>query len=292
MPVVIGVDAGGSKIAARSDTRAHLLVDGDANARRIGAGAVAEKILRIVNDVANGEPVDALFVGAAGAGDPAIAAALKAALRRRLPCAKIGVSDDAHIALRAAIPEGDGIVLVAGTGSIAYAEIGGRTYRCGGHGAMLGDEGSGFAIGAAAIRLALQASDGRVRRDTLVREIEEHFGGARWVERARASDVAGIASVAPIVMRLADAEKRSSMQIIQHAATDLFALVKSLVEAAGAGNAELPLVLGGSLLEQKSRLTRLLGIRLRSDLPSLRIVPQNDPAIGALAEARALLEQP
>ncbi len=288
MPLVIGVDAGGSKIAA-SDGRKEFLLEESGNARGIGAGAVAERIARLVQTVGEGRPVDAIFVGAAGVGDPAIAAALKAALERALPQTKIGVSDDAHIALRAAIPQGDGIVLVAGTGSIAYAEIGGGHYRNGGHGALLGDEGSAFAIGAAAIRLALQARDGRAPRDPLVAEVERHFGGEGWFERARGCDVPEIARAAAIVFRAADANVRSAMQIVQQAASDLFELVKGLVVTANATNAELPLAMSGGLLIANSRLTELLQTRLRSELPALRVVPPANPADGAYAAARALL---
>lgn len=59
------------------------------------------------------------------------------------------------------------MTLICGTGSIVYAELGGRRFRAGGYGYLIGDEGSGFAIGAAALRRLLNAAEGIVRRDAL-----------------------------------------------------------------------------------------------------------------------------
>ena len=106
---------------------------------------------------------DALVVGAAGAGDTVIASALESALRAYFPRGTIVVHDDAEIALRAAVPHGDGVVLIAGTGSIAYARVGEEVHRAGGYGYLLGDDGSGFAIGRAALAQMLRWYDRTLR---------------------------------------------------------------------------------------------------------------------------------
>jgi glucosamine kinase len=102
-----------------------------------------------------GNPRTRSIVAAAGAGRSRCTRdALLASLRlrtfpRRRP--HVAVEDDTRVALRAALPEGPGIVVIAGTGSVAYAEHGStRTARVGGAGYLLGDEGSAFAIGLAA----------------------------------------------------------------------------------------------------------------------------------------------
>ena len=92
---------------------------------------------------------------------------------------RVLAGDDAAIALRAAVPEGPGIVLIAGTGSIAYAENGERRSRVGGLGYLAGDEGSAFAIGMAAVRLYGRVLDGRARADETTEVVNRALGAPR-----------------------------------------------------------------------------------------------------------------
>jgi N-acetylglucosamine kinase-like BadF-type ATPase len=291
MPVAIGIDSGGTAIRGRSDERAYTLRE-PGNARSAGIDATAERILRVIKALTVPERVDAVFVGAAGAGDPAIANALTIALRAVLPATSVvGVGDDVRIALRAAL-DGDGAALVAGTGSIAYAEVAGQRYRCGGYGHVLGDEGSGFAIGAAALRLTLRALDGRAPRDELGTEIERAIGSAPY--SILALDAGGIAGVAPLVLRCDEQGVRSAGEIVENAAVELCALVKGVLgtiraEHPDLDERDLPLALCGGLLIHPNTLVDRLKARLRLELPSLPIVEGADPALGALKTARASL---
>src|SRR5205085_11071904 len=98
-------------------------------------------------------PVAAMVVGASGAGDPAQQGALAAALEGCGLATRLLVTTDAALALDAAFPGGAGIVLIAGTGSIAWARLpDGSPIRAGGLGPVLGDGGSGYAIGLDALR--------------------------------------------------------------------------------------------------------------------------------------------
>ena len=71
----------------------------------------------------------------------------------------------------AGAPSGPALALICGTGSIVYGRtVTGELLRAGGWGYLFGDEGSGYAIGIAALRAVMRAYDGR-GRETLLSEL-------------------------------------------------------------------------------------------------------------------------
>jgi N-acetylglucosamine kinase-like BadF-type ATPase len=296
MPIIVGVDAGGTSIecAVARDGETIVQHGEAANARTAGIQGAAERIAVTVRSALRGEMFDALVVGAAGAGDRVVASALEAALRNYFPNGAIAVRDDAEIALRAAVPDGDGVVLIAGTGSIAYAQVGGRSYRAGGYGYLLGDEGSGFSIGRAALTAMLRWYDGRAPYAELFDAIQARLqiGDAQTLLGRVYGDgepVPVVASVAPLVLDRASAGERLAAKIVQTAALELVDLLKSLTQRADAGARELPLAFAGGLFAENSLLTYLVETRLLADLPLLQPIKSAPaPVYGALELARRL----
>ena len=298
MRVAVGVDAGGtSTVAAVSlDGRHERKTEGSAaNASSKGVAQAGTIVADVVFAALNGLQPDAIYVGAAGAGRPGVAEALEHILTQRFPAAAICVRDDAHIALRAGVPQGDGSVLVAGTGSIAYAEVGAGRFRSGGYGYLVGDDGSGYSLGAAAIKHVLRAYDGRVPRDGLVDDIEAAFHAndpMQILERVYGEPdaVTRIASLAPLVLRSANSGGRQAARMVQQAALDLAELLKALIRRA-APPADAPIVFAGGLLRENSMLTYLLESRLQNDLPAMPILKSGkEPALCAMALAERLAE--
>jgi glucosamine kinase len=296
VPVFVGVDAGGSSLdCAIERNGATSDIHGDAaNVRTQGIDRAAERIANAVRDGLHGESFDALAVGAAGAGDAIVARALEAALRTYFPRGIIAVHDDAEIALRAAVPQGDGAVLIAGTGSIVYARIGEEAYRAGGYGYLLGDDGSGFAVGRAALAQMLRWYDGRTAHSELFDAIASRLQVAdaqALLGRVYGEPdiVTGVAALAPLVLDRAGAGERVATKIIQGAAHELVDLVKSLVHRAQLGEREIPLVFAGGLFAENSLLSYLIETRLLADLPLLQPVKSPPaPAHGALEFARRI----
>jgi N-acetylglucosamine kinase-like BadF-type ATPase len=289
--IAVGVDAGGSGTVAIATRDGELLRSANgpaANAQTQGAQRAADAIERAVRGAC----------GAAGASREAIACALLAELAVRFPGTRIAVTTDAHVALRAAVPAGDAAVLIAGTGSIAYAETSGEIHRAGGFGPLIGDEGSGCAIGAAALRLLLRVFEGRTAADGLSAEVAR-ITGATGIPEALAyaydapAPAAALAALAPAVLQCAASGERSAQKIVQAAALELFDLVLAVwrmvepdVKSGG-----IPLAFCGGLLSENSMLTYLLETRIANDLPQLGIVKgAAEPHFGALLEARALLK--
>ena len=294
--VFVGVDAGGSRTIAalaRGTEVVRTITARAANPNLIGIDAAARTIGRCITLVLDGESPSAIGIGVAGAGDESVAAQLRASLSRRFPTARIALCHDARIALRAALPEGDGLVLIAGTGSIAYAEIGAQSFRAGGYGYLLGDKGSGYAIGAAALRHLLAEMEIGSAKSAMLAELAAHLGvndraGALARIYQSSTPVADIAACAPLVLRHAERGEELSTGIVQQAAQGLCELI-ARVEIRNPKCA-LPVVFSGGLLRERNALTQRLERCVADASLDVRILTARvEPYIGALSEARRLM---
>jgi N-acetylglucosamine kinase-like BadF-type ATPase len=294
----VGVDAGGtSTVAALSLDGAFVREarGGPANPTSLGIEAAASEIARTVLEVSGGAAPSALYVGAAGAGEATAAVRLREALRARLPgTLRLAVAGDAETALRAAVPDGPGIVLIAGTGSFAYAENGERRARIGGFGYLLGDEGSAFRIGFAAIELLARAYDGRARGDETTALAERVLGckdreGLLTAIYGGPLDVAKVAGMAPSIVAFAGKGNRVSTRIVQKAALDLGDLVRAAAKAVDLHEKSPAVAFAGGLLRENSLLSYLLELRVVNEVPGAALVRLRDePARAALRFAEAL----
>jgi glucosamine kinase len=182
MQHVIGIDAGGTKTVC-------LLADEDGQivSRARGAGAnlqavgelQVEKILHTLMAQVLGDrrivPA-AICLGIAGVDRPNDAAIVSDIMHRIGLNSRIVIVNDALIALETGAPGQPGVVIISGTGSIAYGRnANGEAARSGGWGYVLGDEGSGYWIGRAALRAVLRAADYRGPRTLLTQMLLDHF---------------------------------------------------------------------------------------------------------------------
>jgi len=298
--VAVGVDAGGTSTVASYSLDGifcETLSAEGASATTLGAEEAAARIVKLIATLLAEKTPASIYVGAAGAGRGEVAQRLQKAIAQRYAHAQVRVSDDAHIALRACVPSGPGIVLIAGTGSIAYAEnAAGEPFRAGGYGFLLGDDGSGFSIGLGAIKVLARLYDGRGVTDELKAELESRLGISDQaglfdlVYAPEQPPVTLIASLASHVLALASNGVRSAHKIVQAAALELGDLVKVVAKKSGLWAEPCPLVLGGGLMRENSLLSFLLETRVQADLPSAEILKRTaEPHRGALAAAEALI---
>ena len=265
-----------------------------ANATTIGIDDAADVIISTIRDVLAGETPDAIYIGAAGAGRTRVADQLRELVESAFRGARVIVGDDAAIALRAAIPDGDGAVLIAGTGSTAFAQRGDETLRVGGLGYLAGDEGSAFWIGMQAVKLCGRVLDGRANRDETTDLVVRALGVAdreAYVAALydRAPDPAQIASLAPSVIAFAGKGNRASTKIVQQAAQELGDLVKSALRAVNLLESSPRIAFAGGLFRENSLLSFLLETRLNGDIAGAAIVKGGDePVRGALRLAERL----
>jgi glucosamine kinase len=169
MAVLVGLDGGGTKteivVAGRGARLAQVRVAGSSLSRRTRPEVEAELAAGLAAALhaagATSGDCAAGVGGFASAAGAANAAAYSAMLQRLLPRAQVRVTTDAEIALLGASGGADGIVVIAGTGSIAWGRYAGRVARAGGAGPG-NDPGSADWLGreAVAAGLAEEPDDG------------------------------------------------------------------------------------------------------------------------------------
>src|SRR6476661_9868717 len=165
---VLGIDAGGTKtVCVLADEHGTIISDArgpGANLHAAGELAV-EKVLHEVMERAIGDRTvvpAAICLGIAGVDREDEAQVVRAMMRRIGYKSRVLVVNDALIALVAGARDEPAIVLIAGTGSIAYGRnASGEAARAGGWGHMIGDEGSGYWIGREEVAAVMRARDGR-----------------------------------------------------------------------------------------------------------------------------------
>jgi N-acetylglucosamine kinase-like BadF-type ATPase len=278
--VLVGVDAGGTKTAVA------VMRGGEVAGRAEGAGGALRPGRTLVASATIADTVrralssagvirgDALVVGAAGAGRDAEARELQQALRAESLADAVLVTSDSAIALEAAFEGGRGIVLSAGTGSIAFARDGdGAFHRAGGYGWQMGDEGSGYAIGRAALGAVGRARDARGAETKLLERLSESTRSPDFDALVRWAATAGPAEVATLAAPVASAAAESdavATAIIHYAAEELAQLVLSLRKRLG--DDAIPVALTGGLLTNPA-----LDTALRARLARDGVVPVDRP---------------
>lgn len=249
MTFFLGIDGGGTGCrAAVADSSGRILgrgSSGPANVtsdlptagQNILAAARAALAEAVGPDAVEAE-LPRLVAGLGLAGANTISAGAFASLR--LPFARIRVETDAISALRGALWGGDGIVAAVGTGSVFARQRNGEVRQIGGWGLVLGDEGSGAAIGRAILARALRAVDGFVPLTPLLQAlIADHGDPAGIVTFAKSARPADFAALAPRVVESSD---HAACAVMDCAIADVAAAVDLLQEGM-----RLPVVFIGGL---------------------------------------------
>ena len=237
--VLIGADVGGTKtaVAVSEDGKIVGRADGPGAAVRPGrALASASTIIEVVRSALSAAGrlhADVLLVGAAGAGRPTEREELRTALRSENLASQVVVTTDIEIALAAAFGDGPGIVVSAGTGSVAVGrDRTGKQYRIGGYGWQMGDEGSGYAIGRASLGAVSRAVDGRSPGTALSDRVLRASRSADFdslVRWAAGASPAEVAALAPHVLAIAAEGDPLAQGIADYAARELSQLAVCLL---------------------------------------------------------------
>jgi N-acetylglucosamine kinase-like BadF-type ATPase len=207
---------------------------------------------------------------------------------------KIIVTDDAEPILAAAGDEQSSIALIAGTGSLCVGRtIGGLRARAGGWGYLLGDEGSGYAIGLAALRAAVRAADGRGPATDMLGVLLKRLDTPtpqQLVERVYAPEMTRerIAALADVPFDLATTDAVAG-QLVAGAVSDLADMVVSVARQLSLAPQPFTLTqAGGALLNLLNYSERLIQTILARNIEPSRWLVVHEPVAGAIAIARGL----
>jgi glucosamine kinase len=299
--IVIGIDGGGSKthdIVADEQGGTIAETVGPGSAVRPGkADASADVITEVVRDaLASCEMTHVtprvLCVGVAGAGRETERQALWQALVSRDVADEVVIHSDFSIALDDAFGDGPGVLLISGTGSVAFGRgPTGTTARCGGWGPVCGDEGSGAWIGRRALSVVTGAADGREPDTALTgavltaAQVNETTDLIAWAAQGTPGT---LASLAPVVLSVAEAGDLRANALVSLAVEELMLHVRALArQLFGDERAAVPVALSGGMLSRGSTLRKRLEHRLKSAVPGAQL--RSDTVVPARGAVRAAL---
>ncbi|MDQ2907492.1 MAG: hypothetical protein M3Y81_28620 [Chloroflexota bacterium] len=292
----LGVDGGGTKtlaivVDAQGQERGRGLA-GSANYNAVGLDQAIQHIHAAVEQAAQVAgcrlPLRKAWLGLAGIDRPHDYEALLPPLHSLAE--SVHLTNDADLAL-SALEDAVGVVLIAGTGSIALGrDAHGTSRRAGGWGHVIGDEGSGYEMGRLGLQAAVRAADGRGPQTTLLPILLK-----RW-HLDNANDIVGyvypdedkatIARLATDVLTAAREGDEVAGTIVRHAADELALAVSVVSNALDFPQQRIPLALGGGLLLHNPDFRAQVLQRLRQQQPIGEVVLVEEPALSA---ARAIM---
>jgi Predicted N-acetylglucosamine kinase len=279
---LLAVDGGGTKTllwVGDGEGRILAKVQGDStNLKSRPWSDVAGELARLVleglgSSGSTAEQVDAVVLGLAGSDRLEDKSRVVAHMSSMLPESVISVHNDAITALAAGTFGEQGMVLISGTGSICcgFDPAAGTYVRAGGWGYVFGDEGSGFALGAAALRAVVRAFDGRAAGTSLTDKVLAKLELSKPEQLVTAIYEAPymrakVASLAPTVFEAAREGDGQGRAIVKEAVRELAELVAAAYARFSPERRRMPLVLSGGVFNDALFLKEFSN---RSDIRSL-----------------------
>lgn len=249
---------------------------------------IGECLRQASSDIARSGSEELVFasacLGLSGGAEDKLASA-----RELIRAERLKVTNDAEIALLGALAGQPGIIVIAGTGSIAFGKNRrSETARAGGWGYLFGDEGGGFYLAREALRAALRCEEGwgppTILRQLLLQQTEAPSANDLLHRFYREGARHSIAPLAPLVSEAAEAGDSAALGILADAAEQLASYVEGVYRNLFSDSPEIPVAfIGGAFRSTllRSEFTRRVQERLRCRVSP----PKHSPAAGALLEA-------
>jgi N-acetylglucosamine kinase-like BadF-type ATPase len=296
VPFFLGIDGGGTKtrcllgndsslLGAGTGSGCNVLRVGEACARDSLAAAIHEAC---VNGGVSPKEISRTCAGISGAADDGIASLVQRLLIEIVGGA-IEVLGDMEVAMEAAFGGGPGIIVIAGTGSIAYGRNArGEKARAGGWGRVVSDEGAGHWIAVRALAAGLRARDEGKNSELLqalmsaldIRAAED------LVVKLNEDPVRDYAPLFPVVLASAEAGDASAIKALKDAGAELAKLAQVLVKRLF-GAEEVAIATHGGIFASSAVVKQSFEQHLHELSLLAKCIPgEFDPAMGALARAK------
>lgn len=314
--LLAGIDGGGTKTTALvADERLTVLGEGrsgPSNFLRVGVEAAVTAILEALEDAcrqAECTPADlrALGIGLAGIAHPTHYRRMREALLRALvehlaygardpqSLQNFVLTTDAEIALYGATDGQPGVVIVSGTGSIAYGmNARGQKARSGGWGPTFGDEGSGYDIARRALAAVASAYDGRMPPTLLTERVCRYFGIESPAELPRViyedATSLNIAPLSEVVIQAAREGDAVAREILREAGLELARTAIAVIKRLRLQQEAFRVSYVGGVFSAGELILEPIRQKIREVAPKAELNPPLfPPAVGALKLALARL---
>ncbi|HEV2715616.1 MAG TPA: BadF/BadG/BcrA/BcrD ATPase family protein [Terriglobales bacterium] len=295
--IFLGIDGGGSKTTCLVGDENSILgngSDGPSNVIRVGeieTRASLNDAIQQACAAAGVSParIHRTCVGLAGAARPEISSVARRLLSE-IVSGEVEIVGDTITALAAAFGSGPGVIVIAGTGSIAYGRnAAGETMRAGGWGFAISDEGSGHWIGRAAVTAAMRSLDENGRSPLFERILETWKLESRdeLVVAANATPPPDFATLVPLVLSAADAGDVTACTILENAGAELAWVAKIVISRLFQGESRPRVAMSGGVFQNSALVREHFYKILRSAYAGVSISDDIvDPVRGALELAR------
>jgi N-acetylglucosamine kinase-like BadF-type ATPase len=299
----LGIDAGGTKTeCALADASGTLLargIGGPANLRRTPPAIIEESLGMALTHALrtaglHGAEFEAVCGGFAGASRPDARELARHILFALTSSRHLFIVGDMEVALEAAVGAGSGVVLIAGTGSVAYGRNDfGQQARAGGKGPWGSDEGSAVDIGRRALEAVLRAREGRERTTALEPALRGRFDVTRREERAQLlaspEAIARVAALMPEVVEVARQGDDVAREVLLAAGDALAQLALTVMQALRLENTAARVAISGGVFAVSTEVAEEVRRRLREWAPHAQVEPLGmTPAEGAVRLAQRL----
>jgi len=309
----LGIDGGGTKTTCAVGDETQLLATataGPSNIVRVGEVQARESLQQSVRQACAAagittEQVARTCVGGSGAARPELAEVVRRCLAE-IFTTPIDVVGDMQIALEAAFDTGPGVIVIAGTGSIAYGrDRNGATVRAGGWGFAIGDEGSAHWIGRAAVSAVLRAADlssddhsaadtgeansGTGTHAAFAEALFKMWGVRSLVDLARAANSIPPPDFAALFPAVAASSDDLATQVLTSAGRELALVAAVVIRRLFAKDhiASVPVAMTGGVFRHAALVRQVFYDELRTLEPRAEVIPKVvEPVEGALRMAR------
>jgi glucosamine kinase len=258
MPLYLGIDAGGTKTDCAVSNGAELLsqaTGASCKLARVGKERGRENLQAVIRQACETAgvlmpSVQHVCIGMAGASLAEAVQWAQQTVRELMPEATIYVAGDHIIAHRAAFGTSPGVLVVSGTGSIAFGRNqGGETARAGGWGPNVSDEGSAFWVGREAVAAALHAFDFGESNGLLTTIAECWKVVPEEVVRLANASEPRFPELAEPVVKAAEQGDASARTITDRAGKALAGLANAVITRLWPGGGTVPVALAGGVLQ-------------------------------------------
>jgi N-acetylglucosamine kinase-like BadF-type ATPase len=305
---LLGIDGGGTTTEAwLAETSCRVLgrgTGGPSNAKSVGLETARSSLDTAIRGAFHNAglkptPVEAICLGLAGFDRPDDRKVLSEWAQQAGWAHNLLIVNDGDLVIAAGTPEGWGIGIIAGTGSIAVGRTkDGQTARAGGWGHLIGDEGSAYRFVLDALRLVVRRADGRDPLPTKHDPFTERICAALGV--ASASQIvttiysleftrARIASLAPEVLAACVEAPEIHASLLKSAGAGLAEMVVATARSLGWMSGSLPLAMAGGFLLATKLVQQAMVDQLTRDGYQMDITAVTDPVRGAVILAERAL---